>query len=42
MQQALAQDDGDVWQQAVVEEMCSLGEVGAYELVDKPEGLPPC
>jgi hypothetical protein len=39
LQQALAQDDGDLWQQAADEEMRSLRELGFYELVEKPEGV---
>jgi hypothetical protein len=39
LQQALAQDDGDLWQQAADEEMFSLWELGVYELVEKPEGV---
>jgi transposase InsO family protein len=39
LQEALAQEDGDLWQQAADEEMRSLRELGVYELVEKPEGV---
>jgi hypothetical protein len=39
LQQALAQDDGDLWQQAADEEMRSPRKLGVYELVEKPEGV---
>jgi hypothetical protein len=39
LQEALAQEDGDLWQQAADEEMRSLQELGVYELVEKPEGV---
>jgi hypothetical protein len=39
LQEALAQEDGHLWQQAADEEMRSLRELGVYELVEKPEGV---
>jgi hypothetical protein len=39
LQEAPAQEDRDLWQQAADDEMRSLRELGVYELVEKPTGV---
>ena len=39
LEQALSQEDGDLWRQAADDEMRSLSELGVYELVEKPKGV---